>query len=278
MPVALVDRDPTAQELEKLRLLLSTYQDGTGMLALRGGRTLPGWRDFERSVALVFNGEAQESKAVFDILLSNPAKPSIRYGLSCKMRETLDDTTRTGRVTIELSNSAREFWKHIEAKGIDRATLKKRAAEVGVALIERVQLWHNAAAIAHQIDLKGSSYLVLSWSKRQGLYQLHKFRLTLPDPKTLDWHWPRKRVRETEVEAERLVGVENGRTVYEWYGESGGQLKYYPLAQSATWISEPFRLETLQDANVGLLFKVQAQFPELWRQANLREDDSASDS
>lgn len=62
----------TAQDLAKLRLVLSTYQDGTGMLAASNGRTLPGWRDFERAVAGVFAGESQESKYVFDVVLSNP--------------------------------------------------------------------------------------------------------------------------------------------------------------------------------------------------------------
>jgi len=33
--------------------------------------------------------------------------------LSCKMRGTLDETERTNRVTMELSNSAGEFWKEL---------------------------------------------------------------------------------------------------------------------------------------------------------------------
>jgi hypothetical protein len=53
---------PTFEHLERLRLILSTYQDGTGMIATPGGMTLPGWRDFERAVAAVFGGVAQESK------------------------------------------------------------------------------------------------------------------------------------------------------------------------------------------------------------------------
>ena len=38
------------------------------MLAQKDSSTLPGWRDFERSVALAFGGQAQESKAIFDVL------------------------------------------------------------------------------------------------------------------------------------------------------------------------------------------------------------------
>ncbi|MEW6739449.1 MAG: hypothetical protein ACOYU2_00250 [Nitrospirota bacterium] len=70
MQLALVDRPPTT--VEKFRLLLSTYQDGSGMLAQKQGRTLPGWRDFERAVAVAFNGESQENKFIFDVLLTDP--------------------------------------------------------------------------------------------------------------------------------------------------------------------------------------------------------------
>jgi hypothetical protein len=43
---------PTAGKIEKLRLILSTFQDGTGQLVFETGRSLPGWRDFERAAAL----------------------------------------------------------------------------------------------------------------------------------------------------------------------------------------------------------------------------------
>jgi len=103
LPQALVDRPPTEREVERLRLILSTYQDGTGMLQVENSMTLPGWRDFERAVALAFNGEAQESKAIFDVLLSREDRPDVKYGLSCKMRRELNKIERTGRVSLELS-------------------------------------------------------------------------------------------------------------------------------------------------------------------------------
>ena len=62
-------RTPTKNEVERIRLILSTYQDGSGMLHQKGGSTLPGWRDFERTVAIVFGGEAQENKDIFDVLI-----------------------------------------------------------------------------------------------------------------------------------------------------------------------------------------------------------------
>ena len=44
--IPFVDRKPSNAEIERIRLILSTYQDGSGMLAAEGGLTLPGWRDF----------------------------------------------------------------------------------------------------------------------------------------------------------------------------------------------------------------------------------------
>src|SRR5271154_3461943 len=111
MTLPFVDRAPTLQEIERIRLILSTYQDGTGMLAAENGKTLPGWRDFERSVALALGGIASESKAVFDVVLARPDLATPKFGLSCKMRRELNRVERDGRVTIEVSNSSGEFWR-----------------------------------------------------------------------------------------------------------------------------------------------------------------------
>jgi len=69
MSLAFVDRPPTPEEFERFRLILSTYQDGSGMLAMSDDSTWPGWRDFERTVAAAFGGVAQEDKSIFDVLV-----------------------------------------------------------------------------------------------------------------------------------------------------------------------------------------------------------------
>lgn len=180
--------DPlTYQEVEKLRLILSTYQDGTGMLAAPNGLTLPGWRDFERAIAATLDGTAQESKYVFDVIIT---KPEYTFGISCKMRGELNKVTdrgdRAGRVTMELSNSAKKFWEYLRTKGITEANYREQPTEVGTALIELVQSWHEVESILSggKIRLNKSSYLALSWNKK-GLYQFHQFALTLPNPRTL---------------------------------------------------------------------------------------------
>ncbi len=288
MTVLFVDRNPTPHELEKLRLLLSTFQDGSGMLVLKDGTNLPGWRDFERAVAVAFNGQAQENKAVFDVLLAGADQKGLEtnYGISCKMRGTLNDTRRTGRVTIELSNSASKFWTHLQtAKGITHDNWKQHPTNVGVGLIELVEDWHRAESREKAVDVTRSSYLVLSWQEPKtgrgakigqnspATYQLHRFPVTLPNPATLQWSFPSKRSRQQDIEAGRLVGRDQSGTVLEWYGESGGQLKYYPAVSEATWRSDEFQMEPISQTSIGLRNKVRLLFPQQWQQVDIVEAD-----
>ncbi|HLL16043.1 MAG TPA: hypothetical protein VK388_13350 [Pyrinomonadaceae bacterium] len=266
MSQALIDRPPTEQEVERLRLILSTYQDGTGMLQVESGMTLPGWRDFERAIALTFNGQAQESKSIFDVLLLSQDRPNVKYGLSCKMRRELNKINRTGHVTLELSNSAGQFWDYLKTKGIDQSNYRNKPLEVGVSLIEVVERWHQAASIERGgvVDLTKSFYLVLSWNQAK-IYQLHQFPLIMPNVHELNWHFPTKKRGDA---GRRLAAYDESGVIFEWYGESGGQLKYYPPASSAIWSSDSFQLEPLADIEYGILKKAAAYFPHKWAEAN----------
>jgi len=65
-----------------------------------------------------------------------------------------------------------------------------------------------------------------------------------------------------------LRGKDDLGKLFEWYGESGGQLKYYPLVSNARWASDIFRLEPLLGENVeqyGILAKARTYFPEQWK-------------
>lgn len=270
MSLPFVDRHPTENEFLKLRLLLSTYQDGTGMLIdkKKHGMTRPGWRDFERAVALAFRGEVpkgSEGKNVFDVLLTDAGNVRLHYGLSCKMRGELNRLQRDGRVTIELSNFEGKFGEALRKRGIDRSNYRGRATEVGEALITLVKDWHTAESLAYggTVDIAKSSYLVLLWNEA-GKYQLHQFSLDLPDPTRLKWYFPTKKQKNEEVEGKRLNDDDETGTLFEWYGESGGQLKYYPLATSAVWVSEVFELVPLPEMEYGILAKAVTYFPNLF--------------
>lgn len=254
---------PSFNQVERLRLLLSTYQDGTGMLVIQG-RNLPGWRDFERSVALAFGGQAAENKAIFDVVLPNDENPPTFVGLSCKMRSELDRVARDGRVTIEVSNSAGEFWDYLNTLGIDQTNYRERPADVGAGLLHVLEQWHLASSTLRGglVELGRSSYFVLQWNLA-GTYQLFQYPLNLPDPAKLTWSFPPP--KRGSSGGRRVVGEAATGLLFEWYGESGGQLKYYPFAHDAIWSSAPFHLETLPTTmSYGILAKAAAYFPEKW--------------
>ena len=230
------------------------------MLHQKGGSTLPGWRDFERTVAIVFGGEAQENKDIFDVLVQKTEHAPIKFGISCKMRRELNKLEKTGRIYFELSNSAGYFWKQLKSRGITPKNYLKKPAAVGKALIDLVESWHCAVSTkcGETVNLNESFYFVLSWNKK-GFYQLHQFAIHMPKPKSLKWHFSTPRC---------LRGDDQHGTLFEWYGESGGQLKYYPLAKSAQWHSEVFSLEPIKDLKGGMLAKVATYFPEFWKKVN----------
>ncbi|MBZ0100050.1 MAG: helix-turn-helix domain-containing protein [Taibaiella sp.] len=266
-----VDREPTASEVEKIRLILSTFQDGTGM---NDGGSRPGWRDFERAVAAALGGKALESKYIFDVLLTDSATPDVQYGLSCKMGNQQDRVIRQGRAFMELSNSAKKFWDYLQTKGINQANFKEQPAEVGTALLELVKSWHlkENLSLGGHIDIQKSSYLVLSYNDA-GWYQLHQFPLDFPGARELHWYFPTRTVKKGAITG-NLRADDNEGMIFEWYGQSGGQLKYYPPVANAIWSSGRFQLEPLAETvEDGLIAKAKMYFPSLWEQAS-REDEA----
>ena len=268
MSIPFIDHHPTSGEFERFRLILSTYQDGSGQQAFQDGKTLPGWRDFERSVAIAFGGESQESKFIFDVLLPDVKRKGVYFGVSCKMRRTLNDTKRTGRVSFEISNSSGKFWDELKKAGLHQQNYKDKPIEVANVLLDQVNQWHTEAGLEHggKVDVLQSFYLALSWNK-QNEYQLFKFALSFPPASSLKWDFPPAANRSDEKVGRRLRGQDTTGTLIEWYGESGGQLKYYPLAENALWKSAVFRLEPLPknwNEKHGILAKAKDYFPGLW--------------
>ncbi|GAB4581369.1 MAG: hypothetical protein Fur0022_41160 [Anaerolineales bacterium] len=121
-----------------------------------------------------------------------------------------------------------------------------------------------------KLDLEASFYLALLWNGK-GYYQLFQFPLVLPKPENLYWHFP---LDKQGTPGRHLRGEDQHGKLFEWYGESGGQLKYYPRVSQAVWKSEPFQLEPLpQNIPDGILSKVQNYFPEQW--ASLGNQEAA---
>ena len=264
--VVLAHRPPNEIEFSRFRLLLSAFQDGTGMLAVSDGSTLPGWRDFERATALAFAGIPSENKDIMDVRLPDTTREGVFFGISCKMRRELDRARRVGRVTIELSNAARAFWNRLDDDGITTANYRDNAQQVGNSIINLVSEWHSSASVelGGDIDLEGSCYLTLMWNTR-GEYQLSQFRIHLPDPAKLRWYCPEVTRGGVSRPGNHIRADDDSGTILEWYGQSGGQLKYYPLVSDALWQSPAFTLEPLpENTPHGLISKTQAYYPHLW--------------
>lgn len=264
-----VDRQPTFNELEWLRLILSTYQDGSGMLVPKSKRgrqwmeqnnaiTLPGWRDFERSVAAALGGIGTESKFIYDVVLGDQHTDEERIGISCKMRSELRKVTKQGRASIEVANASGEFWDTIKRQTrLNEDNYMSAPALIGAVLLTIVEGWHKAAtsSVYGRISQEKSFYLNLLWDSQSGEYLLLQFPIHLPDAAALKW----------SVAGRRLIGCDDKGVVLEWYGHSGGQLKYYPQISQALWMSNTFRLEPLPANPSHLLTdKAAAYFPGKW--------------
>jgi len=131
-----------------------------------------------------------------------------------------------------------------------------------------VESWYEEVSIRNKgnVDTSKSYYLALQWDRRSGVYQLFQISISLPAPESLEW----------VANGRRLLARDQVGTVLEWYGYSGGQLKYYPFAESAIWSSVPFKLEPLQAEVVehNLLRKVREYFPAQWKRIADRVEDN----
>lgn len=262
-------RRPSAEEIEKFRLILSTYQDGSGMLAVPGGGTRPGWRDFERAFAFAFGGIPQENKGLFDVLIPDAKRRGVFFGASCKMRGTFDQAAKPGgRASLELSNAAGEFWDALRTVGINASNYLADPRQTGRVLLGLLEEWRALEGIARggHVDLAGSFYYALQWSSKTGTYQLLQFSMEIPPASSLRWYAPPSRVREGKERLARSIRADDeSGLLIEWYGESGGQLKYYPLVQDALWASNPFTLEPLPtELPHVVLAKARDYFPDKW--------------
>jgi hypothetical protein len=164
--------------------------------------------------------------------------------------------------------SSGKFWERLGKIGIHQQNYKESPLEVARTLLSQESEWHAEVALENggQVDLSKSFYLALSWNL-QGEYQLFKFGLALPDPLSLKWDFPLARNNNEDMTGRRLRGQDKTGTLFEWYGESGGQLKYYPQVESALWKSDIFHLEPLPsrwNEKHGLLVKARDYFPDLW--------------
>ena len=266
-----VERAPNAEEMERLRLLLSTFQDGSGQLPANKQRktSLPGFRDFERACAATFSGVAVESKFFVDVIFPLAAHPATYYGVDCKMRGELRKADRAGLITVELTNALADIWGLLGSKGITQANIEQKAQEAGPLVVEAIESIKKRGSAAYPngpIVAEKSYYLVLLWNQAEGIYQLYQLPLALPVSDTIVWTCESRQRKKNGSGTATLTGKLGETVLYEWYGFSGGQAKYYPSTNTAIWTSDRFRLEPLAESvETGLVNKARAYFPDKWK-------------
>jgi hypothetical protein len=253
-------------QVEQIRLLMSTYKDGTGQLRIKDGSTLPNWRDFERSVATTFNGFAFENKGFLDVVIDGKEiQDEGKIGISCKMRNTLTSYLSGGSISMELSNALNKFWTELQKHKIHNIGHVRLVPEkAGKIIVDLYESWKYDAAEKIGVNIDKSFYLTCLYDEKKGAYQLFALPFLLPDPTKLMWT-----LRESKDKDENrgtLIASKDDKTIIEWYGTSGGQLKYYPTQQDIIWESAKFQLEDIPliESGYGLKQKAKSYFPDKW--------------
>lgn len=242
---------------------MSVFRDGSGQEKDSTG-TRVGWRDLERIVSELFHGKALEAKGVFDVIVPSTESPGVVYGISVKSKclgsnAVIQRLDVSGRVYMELSNSPAKLWAPLKSEGIGENAFgdDNYAQAIGDSILKTVHGWYSETGLP-QIDLRRSVYLVVSYSKpkatEERLYQVHSFELGFPQG--IKWSF-----RSTKC----LRGFDPnypGEILFDWYGLSGGQLKYYPRAATALFDSPVFSL--LSPKVLSITQRSKVYWPDEW--------------
>ena len=269
-----IERELTAQEVLLINLSFSLFTNGFGSEQEKGGETRIGWRQMERVFADLFAGKANENKDVFDVVVPIDRKTDVGLSIKSKNFSSKQFTAlgSEGRVYMELTNSPAKLWASLNRKGLVASDFqnKNKAADIGNAVLDTVESWHQEAKTNYPhysqgkvIDLSKSVYISVSMTdptdKNDRQYVVHSFPLNLPKP-----------IRWEKYTHKCLRGFDPdhpNQALYDWYPNSGGQLKYYPRAEDAKFSSGIF--ESLKAPKISMV-KLAQQY---WPQIRLKKKD-----
>lgn len=269
MSISLITKPLSSDEFERWRLIMSTFNDGSGQERDSDGNTRLGWRDIERVAAIMLQGHGGEDKQVFDILIPSSSSENF-YGCSVKSKQLslkiFSKLDIDSRVYMELCNSPSKLWDPLKVENYFEAdfTAMRYPNEIGKIIIETVEQWHHDYANSFAnlnpgkfIDINNSRYLTISYNNKNSIdreYQIHSFPIGFP--KNIIWKYNSKRC---------LRGYDPAHpteTLFDWYALSGGQLKYYPKASTSIFKSPKFKL--LISPKTTLEDKASRYFPDDW--------------
>ena len=253
-------RAPTSAEVEAIRLMLSTFRDGSGTERDGDGTTRPNWRQIERVFAELFTGEpAPENKGIFDVTVPSLDDPKLLYGLSIKSKQLpkrqFDRLSVDSRTYMEVANSPAKMFDALHANhgiGVQDFIDGRDPDVIGNCVLKTINEWHEEGKKqyerlhhARRIDLDHSVYICLSYRQWDDSaprrFQIHSFSLQFPE--NIRWRYKGKALRGYDPK-------HPGEVIFDWYAQSGGQLKYYPRASDALFSSAPFVLEELQNIDL----------------------------
>lgn len=256
--VAVRDRPLTSEEVEQFRLLLSTYKDGSGQRLKAPIGYMPDYLGFERVTAMVLGGYSNEDKGIFDVAIPYPdSKP---WGVSCKM--TVSQPSANQAWFMEMSNSAKKLSDAQADAGIRWVESPELA---GPKLIETVHSWH--LEVQSDYDLPASKYLLLVHDRQWKKFEIASFSLNLivsVSSRDVQWRTEGGRPGAPSSVAGYIEHPITRREhrLWQWFANSGGQLKYYPPMGWEEWRSGPFELEDCPIKD--LRAKVEEYWPGMW--------------
>ncbi len=245
----------TVGELERLRLILSTFQDGSGW-EKQGTRF--GFRQFERAFASVVGGQADENKALFDVVAERTTSMGAidRIGFSCKLRGKLRNATK--HIYIEVSNAVSQFDKHLQSLGLpNKDAYREDPTQAGKGVLQWIGSLHMRDAEARGIHLPESVYSVMLYDDKAGTFELFEIPIDILLSDVVDW----------SATGNHLVAKIGSTVAIEYYWKAG-QLKFYVPPSRVVWRSGVFTLEALPFGAKTLIVRAEEMFPVAWAKAS----------
>jgi hypothetical protein len=249
------DRALTAVEIERMRLLLSTFRDGSGQRVRTAG-FMPDFLSFERACAYVIHGTTNENKGVFDVSVSGgPGR--LPWGISCKMAAI--PPAKNHCWFMELSNSAKKLNDAVTAAEI--VSWNHSPMQAGAAVVATVGSWHEAVRGGY--DLDASKYLLLTHDSTWRFFEIACFNLNVllrVHPGLIHWA---VEGRDGPTSLGGYIDTPRGpHRLWQWYPSSGGQLKFFPLIGWEEWRSGYFELS--RPPLMDLKSRVDQYWPGAW--------------
>lgn len=172
---------------------------------------------------------------------------------------------------MEIANSPAKLWEvlktdyNIKEQDFEN---KLHAHQIGTSVLQSIKSWHLEGKSIHErlfpgrtLDLDKSFYLCISYStpkvNGEREYQLHSFSLDFTT--IVDWKY------SSDKCLRGFDPIAPSEPLFDWYGLSGGQLKYYPRAIQSLHKSEVFTL--LKPQGLSISEKAQAYWETEWEDA-----------